>query len=390
MTEARENGASALQKVTYPNLRSRLLLGGMFERQYSLPEDPPWVFEQAAMFIERWMLTVDLREIVVDRPIFLLGLPRSGTTMVQDLCCTHPELAYITNAMHQFPRSICGIESLRKWLHLDACGERYLGDSVPVSAGSPNEGIRFWAKWFHWNAASPEYHPRRPEDYTPAEIQELHNLLRRVIWCFGKPWRRFFSKNPAAVTDLERLHHFFPDGRFIHIVRDPRGCANSMRKHYRLEQQQLNRVRSARRLSLLGEGEFIPYPRVTKLPEYLRQWGPDSVRTTAHVWSDCLNLVTAVKDRVNHFLEIRYEDILADPVGRFAEIFDFCQLPFPDARNTAFHAKLASVGRIHHQNRYADFDVIEQICSAEMQRMGYAVAKPQPAVQANPQPVVTS
>ncbi len=371
MSEARVNGASALQKATYPNLRSRLLLGGLFERQYSIPEDPPWLFEHTGMFIERWLLSVDLSDIVVDRPVFLLGLPRSGTTMVQDLCCTHPELAYITNAMHQFPRCFCGIEKLRKWLHLDVSGERYLGDSVPVSVGSPNEGIQFWAKWFHWDACSPEYHPRAPEDYSAQEIADLHALIRRVIWCFGKPWRRFFSKNPAAVTDLERLHHFFPDGRFIHIVRDPRSCANSMRKHYKLEQQQLNRVRSAKHRRMLGENEFIPYPRVAKLPEYLCTWGPDNVRTTAHVWNDCLNMVNAVKDRVNHFLEIRYEDVVAEPQRRMAEIFEFCQLDYPDASNTEFHTKLAAVGRIHHQNRYSDFDVIEQICAPEMQRLGY-------------------
>lgn len=381
MSEARGKGASAMQQATYPNLRSRWLLKGMFERQYSFPEDPPWLFERIARFVERWMLSIDLSEISVDRPVFLLGLPRSGTTMVQDLCCTHPELAYITNAMHQFPNCFCGIEKLRKWFHLDVSGERYLGDSVPVSVGSPNEGLLFWAKWFDWNACSPEYHPRQPEEYSPQEIEDIRTLIRRIIWCFGKPWRRFFSKNPAAVTDLDRLSHFFPDGKFIHIVRDPRSCANSMRKHYRLEQEQLNRVRSHKRHRLLGNSEFIPYPRVPKLPEYLRKWGPDSIRTTAHVWSDCLNMVNAVKDRVQYFLEIRYEDILAEPRRRLAEIFEFCELPFPTDQNSDFHTKLASVGRVHHQNRYSDFDVIEQICASEMERMGYDIPQYTTAVR---------
>jgi len=126
---------------------------------------------------------------------------------------------------------------------------------------------------------------------------------------------------------------------------------------------------------------------VKKLPEYLRTWGPDSIRTTAHVWNDCLEMVNAVKDQVHHFLEIRYEDILAEPQRRIAQIFDFCELPYPSVSNNEFHQKLASVGRVHHQNRYADFDIIEQICAREMQRLGYAI--PQNPVVASPLPAST-
>src|SRR5579885_2147914 len=119
-------------KIEYPNLRSRLLLHGFFQRQFIIPEDPPRGLELMMTFIEKYLMRVDLTGIEVKKPIFLLGLPRSGTTMLQDLCCTHPQLAYFTNAMHQFPRCFCAIEVMRKLLKLDGRGERYLADSVEV------------------------------------------------------------------------------------------------------------------------------------------------------------------------------------------------------------------------------------------------------------------
>jgi hypothetical protein len=50
-------------KVEYPNLRSRLLLNGFFQRQFIIPEDPPWLLERFMMFYERWLMKIDLTGI---------------------------------------------------------------------------------------------------------------------------------------------------------------------------------------------------------------------------------------------------------------------------------------------------------------------------------------
>jgi hypothetical protein len=152
-------------QVEYPNLQSRLLLNGFFQRQFIIPEEPPRYLELLLMGIER-LMRIDLSGIEVKQPIFLLGLPRSGTTMLQDLCCTHPQLAFVTNAMHQFPRCVCSVEVMRKLLRLDGRSERYLGDSIEVQAGSPNEGLKFWGYWFGWDPHNVRYTPRAPESFT--------------------------------------------------------------------------------------------------------------------------------------------------------------------------------------------------------------------------------
>lgn len=357
--------------VRFPNLRSRLLLSGMFERQFIIPENPPRTLESLLLFIEKYLLRVDIREIRMDQPVFLLGLPRSGTTMLQDICCTHPNLAFITNAMHQFPRCFRAAEFMRRKLNLDAEGERYLGDSVEVAGGSPNEGIKFWADWFGWDPYNTHYVPRAPESFSAEEIDRIHTVMRQVIWCFGRPWRRFFSKNPALIPDIPILNTIFPDAKFVHIVRDPRNCANSMLKLYRLEQRQLEVIRSKSRHGIYDREEFIPYPRVAKLKSYLDEWGPDDIRTTANVWNDSISIVEEWKGRLKHFLEVRFEDILEAPKEQLDRIFDFCELPSVSPDNPKFREKIEGVGKTHHKNKYGDFELVEDICRGHMQTHGY-------------------
>jgi hypothetical protein len=358
-------------RMEFPNLRSRLFLRGVFQRQFLIPEKPPRVLEGILRFVENVIIRPNINDIRVDRPVFLLGLPRSGTTMLQDIIGTHPGLAYFTSAMHQFRRCFCAAEMLRTKLGFDAKGERYLGDSVEVSGGSPNEGIMFWADWFGWSPTNPRYAPRAPESFTAEEIDAIKLTLRKAVWCFGKPWRRFFSKNPAVIPDLPRLNYIFPDGKYIHIVRDPRFCANSMRKLYHLEQQQLAYIRSQTTHGMYDNAEFVPYPRVPRLGDYLEKWGPDSVRTTAHVWKDCVDIVNEYKGKLGSFLEVRFEDILANPRKELARIFEFCELPPVREDNKEFWDKISGVGKTHHKNKYGDFEVIEEICRDHMRVLNY-------------------
>ncbi len=364
-------------QVEYPNLRSRLFLHGFFQRQSNIPEDPPWLLERFMMFCEKWLLKIDLSDITVTKPIFLLGLPRSGTTMVQDLCCTHPQVAYITNAMHQFPRTVCAVEVLRKLLHMDCKGERYLGDSIEVQAGSPSEGLKFWGHWFGWDPETVRYTPRTPESFSPEEIREIHYQLRRILWCFG-PNRRFFTKNPALISDIEILPHLFPDAKFIHLVRDPRNSANSLLKLYRRETQHSELIRAQVGEGKYNRGNFIPYPRIPKLGDYLDLWGPDDLRTTAHVWNDAIAILRGWGQHRENYLEMKYEDICRDPKTQLARLFEFAELRPVNQDDKSYWDKLANVGKIHHTNQYGDFDVVEDICGENMESLGYKRAARSP------------
>ena len=85
---------AAAAKVEYPNLLSRLVLGRDVDNQFAFSlRRRPRLEEWFLKWYERRVLRVDARNIAIDRPIFLVGLPRSGTTMLQDILCSHPGIA---------------------------------------------------------------------------------------------------------------------------------------------------------------------------------------------------------------------------------------------------------------------------------------------------------
>lgn len=363
-------------EIQYANWQSRLLLKRNVEQQSAVPtKKHPKAVTKFLQWYERAVLKVDTSDITIDRPIYLLGLPRSGTTMLQDLICAHPELAYFTNSMHAYREAFCAVEDIRMRLKLDFSGERFLKDGIEVSPSSPNEGLLFAAEWAGVDVFSLEFTDLHLEDFTPEQIEEAREILRRVIWCFnredGKP-RRFFNKNPGMVTTFTTTHELYPDAKFVHIIRDPRKCANSMLKLYRLNWSQESEVKA--RQGVKNDEDvriFIPYPRVPKLAEYIEQWGPDDIRTTANVWNDAISLVDERKHQVNNFYAVRYEDILANPEEELRKIFDFCELPFIEDRDSEFWHKLNGVGVVKHKNEYGDFSVVEEICHDNMVKYGY-------------------
>ena len=358
-------------EAKFPNFRSRVLLGRLARRQPFFPGRPSRLAEGFLSWYERRRLRIDLSQIRVDRPIFLVGLPRSGTTMLQDILCSHPDVAFITNTMNKHLPFLCAAEDIRRRLRLDFETERFLRDGVSISAGSPSDAIGFWGKWFKDDAFSLEYKALSETDFRPTDLEQIHRVIRRVIWCFGGAGKRFFSKLLGVLPHLPLIKKIFPDARIIHIVRDARLTANSMLKIYRLLSDQPVRTKG------LGQGAgrerqaFVPYPRVPGLAGYAKIYGVDDIRTTAHVWNDAVSFVNEVKDKLPFFIEVRYEDILASPREQVSRLLRFCELPEVDSACSAFWEKVHEVGSRRDSNRYEDFETIENICHDNLVRYGY-------------------
>jgi hypothetical protein len=361
----------AAGEVEFPNLLSRLFLKREFNRQFIVPPPPPWPLERFLMWYERKRLRPDVSQIAIRKPIFLIGLHRSGTTLLQDLMCLHPEVGYINNAMPSFRRCFCAAEHFRKRLGLDFRGERMLRDSVEITAGSPNEGVAFWREWLGEDHYRLDFVRRSISNLSPEQIERIRSSIKKVLWCFEGRATRFFFKNPSLMPHLELLNELFPDACFIHIVRDARTCANSMVKLYRLEQAQLERIRKSGGHGIYDNAPYVAFPRLPRLAEYVATYGADSVQTTARLWNDAIDEVNRVKGGLNSFYEVRYEDILKEPDRELARVFEFCELPPIGNDNAAYWNKLATVGTIRHSNQYSDYDLIESICREKLVQYGY-------------------
>jgi hypothetical protein len=126
------------------------------------------------------------------RLIFVGGAPRSGTTLLQNMLDSHPDICGGPEFLH-----IPDIINLRKKLHL-SISRRYIDFFC-----SYEEVDRHITSW----------------------IQDLLLPLADKEQC-----RLLSEKTPQNILVFSELMELFPQAKFIHVIRDPRAIVSSMRK----------------------------------------------------------------------------------------------------------------------------------------------------------------
>lgn len=355
--------------IQYANLLSRLLLRQGFASQFAFPIlDNRRLAERLAL-LERLLPRPQPGAPLV-APVFVVGLPRTGSTWLQTLLCAHPDMAYVSHFSHQFMGCFRAANLVARGLGLDAWGERFIGDSVVSSLHGPSEATAYFAEWFGMDPACLNYDPLTASDLDAATVAEIRDTLGRIVALFG-PGKRFFCKNPGFIPYTPVLAGLFPDGRFLHLVRDPRPTANSMLKLLAACRDQLAFIRRSGKRLAVDITDFIPYPRLPRLAEYVARFGANDIRTTARLWRDAAFFMENVAPTVPNLLTVRFESLLADPAGTVAKILDFCCLSPLDPNTPAYRELLEKTGKVAHKNAYGEYDAITALCREAMPLLGY-------------------
>src|SRR5881409_2483482 len=138
-------------------------------------------------------------------PLFVLGCPRSGTTLLRLMLDSHPRLA-IPPESHFLPKLA-----------------RRFG-SGPVGAEEVAREIvatQMFAAWGLDRDAAVE----RATGTTFAEV--VGSIYLAYAEAHGKP--RWGDKTPAYVLEMPLLARTFEGSRFVHLIRDGRDVALSLR-----------------------------------------------------------------------------------------------------------------------------------------------------------------
>ena len=156
-------------------------------------------------------------------PIFIIGPPRCGSTLLYQLLTHRYKFAYLQNRMQSHNYSI----ALHAGKHIDA-NKVYNSDfqsthGVTKNPNGPHEGGYFWRRFY----------PRNVHDYvsehtlSTIESFEIRNTLKFLERHFSVP---FLSKNMEAGLRLHSLQKLFPEALYIVVKRDPRATASSLIK----------------------------------------------------------------------------------------------------------------------------------------------------------------
>lgn len=255
---------------------------------------------------------------------FLVGAGRSGTTLLYKLLCLHPQVAYISNYENRlawFPDGLAaravahrGDAKLRAWFGRG--GNAYFIDRPWLKKvfPTPHEGESVYAACGVPLSPPPG---EVPDTRTARRLRERFARIRRRSRA-----RVLLSKRTANNRRIRYLAAVFPEARFVHLVRDGREVAQSLSA---VEWWDGHRVwwdgRTAREI----EREGTP-----RLAICARNW----VRELEELRSQLADVPA------RNVLELRYEDILRDPVAQLAEVGRFLGLEV----SPAYLATIADLG----------------------------------------------
>jgi len=174
-------------------------------------------------------------------------------------------------------------------------------------------------------------------------------LLEFYAGTHGKA--RWGEKAPFHAAELPTLAEWYPDGRVVHLVRDPRDVVSSL----------------------------------LRMP-----WGARSVLRNARVWRRLTAPAGAHGAKIQRMI-IRYEDLVTDPPGTVRGVCDFLgisyepQMLVPQPRPPAKRPWLqraqeaitsSTVGTWRLALSNDQVRLIEWLCAPEMRSYGYATTQP--------------
>lgn len=153
-------------------------------------------------------------------PIFILGAPRSGTTLLYQLLTEHLDVGYLANAHVEYPSDVSRVERERRPLATRGGSDFESEHGTTNGAAGPSEAGEFWYRFF----------PRAPHqvhaaDATPSRTRELRAVVRLFADACGRP---LVFKNVFNSLRIPVIAEALPEARFIVIERDLESNARSL------------------------------------------------------------------------------------------------------------------------------------------------------------------
>ena len=192
-------------------------------------------------------------------PIVIGGCPRSGTTLLRAFIGMHPDIA----APKQEYNLIIGKKN-----------DEILKNVLGFSSSEISKLKKPWKNIIYFSERILKY-------YTNKE---------------GK--KKIVLKQPFHILYIDELFHFFPNMKFIHLIRDGRDVASSYRTHPKWK---------------IVDGKILLSNNKNPLKWCIRRW------------IVCINCGIYWRKSKN-YIEIKYEDLVNSTEETMNKIFDFLEL----------------------------------------------------------------
>lgn len=257
---------------------------------------------------------------VPDRPALVVGMGRSGTTMLFDCLGAHPDLGWPSQYVNRMPQ-VAAIAALSRTADLGNATRRWVNPSHAQNPlrgrfwPGPSEAVSLWRNWCSDRFVSDFLLGEVPSD---DQIQEVRDRVQKLLRWQGK--QRFSAKFTGPLR-IQYLTALFPTARFLHLIRDPRAVINSLFK--------VEFWRNSYRFSAPAWTSGLTASDI----ERWEQSNRSPVALAALQWRAVVKLgrreaETFAPDR---YAELQYEDLIGSPNETMRKALDFFELA-PSAR----------------------------------------------------------
>lgn len=294
-----------------------------------------------------------IRDVAVDRPVFVAALPRAGTTMLLNaLFAVGAFAAHTYRDMPFLLTPLLWSAFSRRFQRPSTPVARAHGDGMTVEFDSPEafEEVlwrAFWRQKYEndeigcWTAAD----ARRNGEFRAffrAHVAKVVALGRGVALRHDQPDdlpgapRRYLSKNNANIARFPAIREMFPDAVFLVPFRNPRDQAGSLlRQHQRFCRVHAAHPFARRYMSDLGHFEFGANLRPIRFPSDAPQ-SRDARRraATAQYWLEywCAAYAHVLESAPPDALLISYDRLCAEPDAELERIAARTDLDEPATR----------------------------------------------------------
>lgn len=212
-------------------------------------------------------------------PFFIIGFQRSGTTLLRLMLDSHPDVAVPLDVVGLWARYAARLDAEFGGLATDDDVRRL------VEALLAEERIRLWDV-----EMSAEDIVSSVAERSFAAVIEAFNLA----YATAKGKERWGSKDPGDMRRMHMIDEWFPDARFVHILRDGRDAC----------------------MSLVAQ-----------------DFGPDDLLACADAWQEEVWWVRRIGRLLGpeRYHEVRYEDLVTDPEAALRPLCRFLGLEFHPA-----------------------------------------------------------
>lgn len=277
----------------------------------------------------------------VNKPIFIMGMGRSGSTILGKVLSMHREVGFLNE-----PKAI--------WFTVD-----------------PREDVNgnFYRGPAQYHFAASDVTPERRKT-----IQRIYGFYQLVTGS-----SRIVDKNPEVIYRIPYIREFFPDARFVFLARNGWDTIYSTTAWSKREGRKVNGVLEDWWGANQRKWKFMVDQLVSSDP-LLSTRKEEISKFTRHEDMAAVEWTISIREGLQWLKElpeavhlIRYENLTERPAEALKALLDFCELP-DDKVFLDYAKRVLAPGRTHNE-RIGLSPAIEPLFLETMSELGYPARK---------------